>query len=84
MYQAGRHGTAIGLLKETYGLGIKALEMRSAWKGLGGSEREWQDGGRVGAVGGSYLAYVTQRMESTRLVMSFILFVFPEKLTWSF
>ena len=73
---------AIGLLKETWN---KSIGDAAGLQGrLGGSEREWQDGGRVGAVGGSYLAYVTQRMESARFVMSFILFVFPEKLTWSF
>ena len=33
MYQAGRHGTAIGLLKEACGLGVKALEMRRARNG---------------------------------------------------
>ena len=42
MYQAGRHGTAIGLLKEACGLGVKALEMRRARKGA--SERAKESG----------------------------------------
>jgi len=40
MYQAGRHGTAIGLLKEACGLGVKALEMRRARNGASDGAKE--------------------------------------------